>query len=180
MLMRSDKIPVVFLILFFLLSFSCSRDRHRQERTSVPGRVKEETLLRTNRYLVEKDEERIRRFAERHGWQMTRSNTGLWYQIYEHGTGLRVAEGKKVTIGYEVRLLDGTLCYSSKEKGPKTFITGHGSVERGLEEGILLMRQGDKAHLILPPFLAYGVPGDRKMIPPRSVIVYDIEVLKVE
>jgi FKBP-type peptidyl-prolyl cis-trans isomerase len=91
-----------------------------------------------------------------------------------------VTEGKKVTITYKVRLLDGTLCYSSDKEGPKTFIAGHGSVEAGLEQGILMMRQGDKARLILPPFLAWGVPGDRNKIPPRSVIVYELEVTAVQ
>ncbi len=178
--MRSEKIPAIFLSLIFLAFLSCNPGRQQKENSPRKEHVNEETLMRTNRYLVEKDDERIQRFIERRGWKMTRNNTGLWYQIYAHGSGPKVTRGKKVTIKYTVHLLDGTLCYSSEESGPKTFIAGHGSVERGLEEGILLMRQGDKARLILPPFLAYGVPGDRKMIPPRSVIVYDIEVLKVE
>lgn len=178
--MRYEKIPAIFLSLIFLPFLSCNPGRQQEENTPRKQYVNKETLMHTNRYLVEKDDERIQRFIERRGWKMTRSNTGLWYQIYAHGSGPKVTPGKKVTINYTVRLLDGTLCYSSEDKGPKTFIAGHGSVERGLEEGILMMRQGDKARLILPPFLAYGVPGDRKMIPPRSVIVYDIEVLKVE
>ncbi len=169
----------VAVVLSLFSSLSCSSgskknvpERHRQ--------VSEETLIKTNRYLVEKDEERIRKFIRRHGWHMQKTGTGLWYEIYHHGTGPRVTSGKKVTILYTVRLLDGTLVYSSEESGPKVFTAGHGGVESGLEQGILLLRGGDKARFILPPLLAYGVPGDHKKIPPRSVIIYDLAVTNVE
>ena len=179
--MRYKRMMKIFVAtLLFVLSLSCSRGRKEEKDTPSHRHIPEETLVRTNRYLVEKDEERIQRYTERHGWLMTRSGTGLWYQIYSHGTGPRVTEGKKVTITYTLRLLDGTLCYSSEEQGPKNFVAGHGSVESGLEQGILMMRKGDKARLILPPFLAYGVPGDRNKIPPRSVIVYELEVTEVK
>ena len=177
--MRYKRMLKVLLLLIFLMP-ACMRGGKDKKEVRPRRPVSEETLVRTNRYLVEKDEERIKRFISRHGWTMTKSGTGLWYQIYEHGNGPRVTEGKKVTITYKVRLLDGTLCYSSNKEGPKTFIAGHGSVEAGLEQGILMMRQGDKARLILPPFLAWGVPGDRNNIPPRSVIVYELEVTAVQ
>jgi FKBP-type peptidyl-prolyl cis-trans isomerase len=41
------------------------------------------------------------------------------------------------------------------------------------------MKPGQKGKFILPPHLAYGLLGDEKMIPSRSIIVYDIEMLKV-
>jgi FKBP-type peptidyl-prolyl cis-trans isomerase len=53
-------------------------------------------------------------------------------------------------------------------------------VESGLEEGILLLREGDKAKFILPPHLAHGLLGDDNKIPARSIIVYDLELLSLE
>ncbi len=53
---------------------------------------------------------------------------------------------------------------------------GHGGVESGIEEGILLLHKGDKARFILPPFRAHGLLGDRQKIPPRSIIVYELEL----
>ena len=178
--MRSERILIPALLLLLFFPAACSHNRQEERKTPAHRRVSEETLVNTNRYLVEKDEERIKRFIERHGWKMEKTGKGLWYQIYEHGHGPRVTEGKEVTINYTVRLLDGSVCYSSEDSGPRTFIAGHGTMEAGLEQGILMMRQGDKARLILPPFLAWGVPGDRNKIPPRSVIIYELEVVKVK
>jgi len=53
-------------------------------------------------------------------------------------------------------------------------------VESGLEEGILLLRVGDKATFIMPPHLAHGLQGDGDRIPARSIIMYDVLLLKVE
>ena len=110
---------------------------------------------------------------------MSTTETGLWYQIYEHGTGDSARNGLIASLKYTVSLLDGTLCYTSDSTGEKTFLIGQGGVESGLEEGILLMRCGDKARFIMPPHLAHGLPGDNDKIPPRSTIVYQVELLNL-
>ena len=84
-----------------------------------------------------------------------------------------------MTISYEVRLINGNLCYSSAEKGPKEFTAGRGEVEVGIEEGILLMRVGDRAKFIVPSHLAFGLLGDQDKIPPQSTLIYDIELIKL-
>ena len=63
----------------------------------------------------------------------------------------------------------------------KQFRIGQGGVESGLEEGVLLLlHEGDKATFIMPPHLAHGLPGDGNRIPARSIIVYEVELVKVE
>ncbi len=53
-------------------------------------------------------------------------------------------------------------------------------LEQGLNEGIRMLRPGSEAVFIIPPFLAYGLLGDSKKIPPRSVIVYNLYNLRSE
>src|SRR6056297_1450806 len=98
-----------------------------------------------NKFLVEKDNERIRSFVERRGWQMRKTGSGLWYQIISDKTGKKINEGDKVKIDYEIRLLDGTLCYTSDSTGLKEFIVGRQETMVGLQEGIKLLSIGDKA-----------------------------------
>ena len=150
---------------------------NKTDQKGVP--MSKESLIRANKGLVTIDKERIEAFAERHQWDMATTETGLWYQIYEHGTGDSARNGLIASLEYTVSLLDGTLCYSSDSTGEKTFLIGQGGVESGLEEGILLMRCGDKARFIMPPHLAHGLPGDNDKIPPRSTIVYQVELLNL-
>jgi FKBP-type peptidyl-prolyl cis-trans isomerase len=50
-------------------------------------------------------------------------------------------------------------------------------MEAGLNQGLRMLKPGAEAIFILPPFLAYGLPGDGKKIPSRAVIVYRITIL---
>jgi len=132
-----------------------------------------------NKFLVEKDNERIQSFVERRGWQMKKTGSGLWYQMILDKTGKKINEGDKVKIDYEIRLLDGTLCYTSDSTGLKEFVVGRQETMMGLQEGIKLLTNGDKARFIIPPHLGYGLIGDEKRIPARAILVYTLEVKEV-
>jgi FKBP-type peptidyl-prolyl cis-trans isomerase FkpA len=80
-------------------------------------------------------------------------------------------------MNYECRLIDGTVCYSSDDLGPKQVSIGKTDIEPGLNEGLRLLKPGAEAVFILPPFLAFGLVGDGKKIPPRTIIVYDVSIL---
>jgi FKBP-type peptidyl-prolyl cis-trans isomerase len=138
-----------------------------------------EKLVEINRILVEKDAQKIASFAERHGWDMNETQTGLWYMIYHRGKGMKAQTGMLATIEYKISLLDGTDCYDSDRSGPRQFKIGQGGVESGLEEGILFMHEGDKARFIMPPHLAHGLLGDNDMIPARAIIIYEVELIKL-
>jgi FKBP-type peptidyl-prolyl cis-trans isomerase len=135
-------------------------------------------LEKANRGLLKIDRERIEAYLKRRNWQMQETGTGLRYMIYEKGEGEKIEAGDVVELNYEISLLDGSLCYSSDSLGVKSFKVGQGGVESGLEEGILLLSVGDKARFIILPFMAHSLLGDFDKIPPRSIIVYEVEVLQ--
>jgi FKBP-type peptidyl-prolyl cis-trans isomerase len=168
----------ICLCLLLISSGSC-RNEEPKRSSGQDISEKKEILVRVNRYLVKKDVELIESYAKRRGWEMELTESGLFYQIYERGKGEKAVNGKYATIAYKLSLLDGTICYSSEEQGPKKFILGHSTEESGLEQGILMMQEGDKARLILPPHLAHGLLGDEKRIPARSIIVYEMELLDI-
>lgn len=166
-----------FAIMFLILSALAScRDSNVSEVKPVkPGSKEMEDL---NRYLVQKDRDRIRNYIERKNLDMTESPTGLWYQVIKAGEGELIRENMSITMEYECSLLDGTICYSSEETGPKSIVLGRTGIEPGLYEGLKHLRAGAEAVFIIPPFLAHGLPGDGKRIPPRSVIVYKVNILR--
>ena len=167
----------IFIILC-LFCFSCKEKNTPPVSRKNPFDNKE-SFIRANQYLVKQDEEKIKGYIERRGWEMQQTKSGLSYMIIEKGTGKKVTLNKKITCSYSITLLDGTACYSSDKDGNKEFITGKGGVESGLEEGVLLLRVGDNAKFIMPPHLAHGLLGDENKIPPRSIIVYDVKILSI-
>jgi len=167
-----------FFLLIQVFFNSCFRDTPEKNK-KIPA-IDEETLLSTNRYIIQKEVERIGNYVVRRGWDMDTTKSGLWYMIIEKGTGPDAVKGKIATIEYEISLLDGTVCYSSEQTGPKQFVIGLGGVESGLEEGILLLNEGAEVFFILPPYLAYGIPGDQKKIPSNASLVYYLKLKRVE
>jgi FKBP-type peptidyl-prolyl cis-trans isomerase FkpA len=170
---------VIFILLSgFYLSVGCSSGPAKEkDMTKDDIDQYRKSLEVANRYLTTLDAERIENYAKRRNWEMTVTKSGLWYQVYETGDGPKATEGQTAVLNFNISLLDGTICYSSDSLGAKEFYIGQGGVESGLEEGILLLKKGDKARFIMPPHKAHGLLGDMKKIPARAIIVYEIELL---
>jgi FKBP-type peptidyl-prolyl cis-trans isomerase len=166
-----------FLIAFILVS--CNEKREKLDEKEF-RKVYGESLIKQNKKLVKEDEEIIRSYIRRKNWNMELTGTGLFYEIYKKTSGAKADTGKLATINYKISLLDGTVCYTSTTLGSKTFKISQGGVEAGLEEGILLMKEGEKARFIMAPYLAYGLIGDGNKIPARAIIVYEVELIKIE
>lgn len=157
---------------------SCNQSANKEiEKKEVSSL---ESLEKANRYLVRTESEDIDNYIRRHAWTVEETGTGLRFWIYEHGNGLQAEKGMLAEMNYQTWLINGDLIYSSDELGKKEFKIGKGGVESGLEEAILLMRVGDKAKLVIPSHLAFGLLGDNNKIPPRSTVVYDIELISLK
>ncbi len=168
-------IKLFVFALLSLISVSCNSVQDKNQNRPKPGKKEMADL---NRYLVQKDRERIENYIVRKNLKMTESPTGLWYLIKSEGDGSYFTDNDKVIMEYECSLLDGTSCYSSRELGPKEIILGKNEMGAGLNQGLKMLKPGGEAIFIIPPFLAYGFVGDGNKIPSRAVIVYNISVLK--
>lgn len=105
------------------------------------------------------------------------TSSGLKYLIMEEGKGPKPAKGDRVSVHYEGSLLDGTVFDSSfQRKEPIEFLLGEGQVIPGWDEGIQLLRVGDKARLLIPAELAYGARGAGGVIPPNAPLLFDVSL----
>jgi len=172
--------PDLFCLLCFSWFVLATCNRPEPVPSAEEIRQTQDALVGANRIMVRKDREKIRAYAERHNLQLTEMNSGLWFGLVGKGTGDPALPGRLAVLKFKVSLLDGTVCYSSDSGGLKTFLIGQGGVESGLEEGILRMRAGDQAVLIMPPHLAHGLTGDGDKIPARAVVVYEVQLLEVK
>ncbi len=172
------RIHIYIIFIILVIPFGC-KNKGQQEPPQEKMFTKQE-YIKANRFMVKEHQEIIQRFVERKDWDMKTTGSGLWYMIYEKGTGDQAEKGTQIQVEYDLKLLDGTVCYTTNTTGPQWFNIGKGRVEPGLEEGVLMLREGAKARFIMPPHLAHGLPGDRKKIPPYSIILYEIKVLNVK
>lgn len=105
--------------------------------------------------------------------------SGLYFISKKAGKGVQAMAGKKVSVHYVGKLLDGTEFDNSVKRGePIEFVLGQGQVIPGWDEGIAMMKEGEKAVLLIPSKLAYGERGNQA-IPPCAPLVFDVELVKV-
>ncbi len=109
-----------------------------------------------------------------------KTESGLRYKIIEGGNGESPKAGQQVTVHYKGQLTDGTVFDSSyKRNDPISFTIGVGQVIPGWDEGIGLLKVGDKARLVIPSELGYGNRGAGGVIPPNANLIFDVELVAV-
>jgi len=107
-----------------------------------------------------------------------KTDSGLRYKIIQKGEGAKAEKGQKVSVHYEGALLNGQVFDSSyKRKEPIDFQLGIGQVIPGWDEGIALLKVGDKARFVIPSNLAYGSAGAGGVIPPNATLLFDVELM---
>lgn len=131
------------------------------------------------------------------GNKMTSKSSTNTSNMIEHDSGLKsiilkeapsgapqTKQGEMVTVHYTGWLYDpsqpgskGAKFDSSIDRGqPFQFMLGKGMVIRGWDEGVALMKKGEKRRLIIPSNLGYGSRGVAT-IPPNATLLFDVEVL---
>lgn len=111
----------------------------------------------------------------------SKTESGLRYQILQTGSGAKAEKGKMVSVHYKGQLADGTVFDSSyKRNQPIDFNLGVGQVIPGWDEGIQLLKIGDKARFVIPSDLAYGSRGAGGVIPPNATLIFDVELMNVK
>jgi len=109
-----------------------------------------------------------------------KTSTGLRYKMIQKGEGATAEKGKKVSVHYEGSLTDGQVFDSSyKRSEPIEFELGVGQVIAGWDEGISLLKVGDKARFVIPSNLGYGSAGAGGVIPPDATLIFDVELMGV-
>ncbi|MBL4653864.1 MAG: FKBP-type peptidyl-prolyl cis-trans isomerase [Flavobacteriales bacterium] len=106
--------------------------------------------------------------------------TGLKYWKMNETEGTSPEKGQMVFVHYSGFLLDGKKFDSSWDRmKPFNFNVGMGRVIKGWDEGIMLLKVGEKARFEIPANLAYGAAGAGGAIPPNATLIFDVELLKI-
>lgn len=169
---------ITSILLMGSILISCN-DEKKQKKINIDTRKLKEPVIEINKDILKEENYHIEKYIERRQWKITTSETGLRYYIYKKTNGKTTPKIGEVSIHFEVSLLNGEKCYSTIGHTPLLFKLGNAEVINGLEEGISLMRVGEKAMLIVPAHLAFGLLGDEDKIPMRATLVYNVELIKI-
>jgi peptidylprolyl isomerase len=108
----------------------------------------------------------------------TKLPSGVKIVMITKGKGPKINDGDILTVKYSAYLPEGKCFDSSVERGdPIKYNMGKGL--KGLDEGIKQMVKGGKARIIVPYALAFGEQGRQGLVPPKTDVIFDVELLDV-
>ena len=113
--------------------------------------------------------------------EMQVTPSGLYYKITKTTDGIAPQRGDEVAVHYAGKLVDGSEFDSSfKRNQPIDIPIGVGQVIKGWDEGIMLLKEGEAATLLIPSDLGYGSAGAGGVIPPNAWLIFDVELVSVK
>lgn len=108
--------------------------------------------------------------------------TGLQYEVLSEGAaaGATPADGDIVDMHYVATKIDGVEFDSSRSRGAAARFPVASVAGSWTEEGVKLMKVGDRYRFYVPASLAFGETGTPGgPIGPNEALIYDVELLKV-
>jgi FKBP-type peptidyl-prolyl cis-trans isomerase len=174
---------LLYITILTFLVVSCKSNGEQTEIKDPYSKVKaekQEETIQINKDMLDVNRDIVEKYIARHNWEMTETESGLLYMIYAKTNDTEVKSGDIVEFSFKTSLLNGDVLYDSDATGNRKMTIDRNQEESGLNEGLKLMKKGEKAYFILQPHLAFGVAGDSYKIPPYSVLVYDIEVVDIK
>lgn len=105
------------------------------------------------------------------------TSSGLQYKVLKAGTGRSPSATDKVEVHYRGTFIDGKE-FDSSYKRQKSITFPLNGVIKGWTEGVQLMKEGAEYEFYIPPELGYG-PSGTPGIPPHSVLIFQVKLIKV-
>jgi FKBP-type peptidyl-prolyl cis-trans isomerase len=127
----------------------------------------------------------VRYIADSSFTNVQRQPSGLCIVTKTPGTGDLPVAGQQVSVIYKGKFFNNTIFDQSRlgtdgKLVPIVFPLGRQQVIAGWDEGIGLMRKGQKAILLIPSRLAYGSAGASNVIPPDTPLRFDVELTNIQ
>lgn len=153
--------------------------------------------LKTEEEIYYEEVEKIQNYISENEIDAESYPNGLYHVQIEENSGKIPNSSSQVQFHFTRKYLDGTVIETTVGDDPVQLYLnlGNNNLVEGLEEGILLMREGETAEFIMPSRLAFGksvqvIPQQLRetwaengeinpLTKPYSPVIYEIELLTV-
>lgn len=157
--------------------------------------------LKTEEEIYEEEVDIIRQYIEDNSIEAESYPNGLYYSVIEEGDGDSPDNSSQVRFHFTRKYLDGTVIETTTGDDPAEVYMNNNNMVSGLEGGIGLMKEGEKALLIMPSKMAFGksvqvIPQELREdwveewiendeeppfppAKPYSSVIYEVELLEV-
>ena len=172
---KNFKILWFSALLISVMLFSCKKNPPQYPTVySNDGFL--EYSKKFNKQLNNLENKQIQEYIQSHSEDFLQTNAGFFMTRTKLDSVRLVGDRDTIQFNYQVKNLKDSLIYNYETIGNQTIVLGQSSMIPGLEYGLKRMSEGEKATILLPSGLAYGVDGDRKNIGADQPLVIDIKL----
>jgi FKBP-type peptidyl-prolyl cis-trans isomerase len=175
-------------------AFEIKTEAEMQALYEEIGQKEQKKAVERAKALIVEEAKTIEAFLTKNNLKAQKTQSGLYYVIEKEGTGEATTPGTTMYVNYAGYLLDGPLFDTSwpelakannkfnpeRPYEPLRVNVGMGEVIPGWDEGLMLLKKGSKAKLIIPSPLGYGERAAGADIPANSILLFDVEVTDVQ
>ncbi len=106
------------------------------------------------------------------------TTSGVQYEVLKAGSGKQATLADTVLVHYQGSLSNGTVFDSTYEGNKPAPLKINEVAVPGLKEALLLMHEGDKWRVVVPPSMGFVNFGNNRLR--RRDLIYEIELVAVE
>lgn len=162
---RSMQKNALYLFCIAILLASCFKDKNDCALRNITVPSSEQLALAD--------------YLSNQGISATRHASGFYYQILQMGTGASPSICSSVKVGFIGRLTNGAEAESDDD-----LVLNLKLMLEGWRIALPMIKAGGKIKIWLPPSLAYGADGKKvgntQVVPPHSMVYYDINLYEVQ
>lgn len=136
-----------------------------------------------NTALKDAEKEYLYNYLDENGIDVSPTESGLYFipqpRSINQTEGPAVETGDEVVFHYTAYILEGMFLFETTLTAqPETLRIGQSAIIAGLEEGLLLMTEGQTATLLIPSELGFG-SAQKGMVPPYSTLLFNVDLLDI-
>jgi len=156
------------------MSHDFRRDAEREKEMERRRNSKRE--IRRRQEMEERD-----KFVEEKEFKPITEDQGVQKRIIQMGLGENAEKGYMIDCHIEGRLLDGTIFFNTIKDGnqmssPVKIYALRRDVVKGVDMGLLTMKQNEIAEFKLKPEYAYGEKGNGNLVPPNTEVIIKVDI----
>jgi FKBP-type peptidyl-prolyl cis-trans isomerase FkpA len=186
---KGDKVQYMIK----LVSIKTKEVLQKEQQANINKQLKEQMAKQQaeEKKLTAIQDKELQKYFIKNNLTPLKTPSGLYYIIKEEGQGAKPITNDTVSLNYRGQLIDGTIFDSNIDSAfnhmtPFEFPLGVNRVIKGWDEGVALLPLGTKATFYIPSRLGYsaqampGNPNNPKGIPANSILIFDVELLKIK
>lgn len=121
----------------------------------------------------------VQEYITNNGITATKHGSGLFYAVVSEGQGSTPNVCSTIKVNFVGKLTNGSIAESNND-----ILVNLKVAVPGWQIGLPLIKAGGRIKLYLPSSLAYGsggkMDGNTVVVPPNSILIYDISLILVE